>query len=114
VLGVLDRLGEAVALVQRDRLVEMVRGEQALSAALGYAGQKGWLAPNRETSASRGPTGSYVSCTSAGRSSTAPRARAAEQGRGQASRGIFGHGYVLSGAGLCPCFPGRPEYVCTA
>jgi hypothetical protein len=43
--------GEAVVLVQRDRLVEVAGGEQALSAALDYAKQKGWLAPNLETGA---------------------------------------------------------------
>jgi hypothetical protein len=43
--------GEAAALVLRERLVGPAGGEQALSAALGYAKQKGWLLPNRETGA---------------------------------------------------------------
>jgi hypothetical protein len=43
--------GKAVALVQRDRLVEVVGDERALSAALDHAKQKGWLAPNLETGA---------------------------------------------------------------
>ena len=43
--------GEAVALVQRDRLVEVAGGEEALFAALDQAKQKGWLAPNLETGA---------------------------------------------------------------
>jgi hypothetical protein len=43
--------GEAVALAQRDRLVEVAGGEEALPAALDHAKQKGWLAPNLETGA---------------------------------------------------------------
>ena len=38
-------------MVQRERLVQVVDGEQALCAALEYAKRKGWLVPNQETGA---------------------------------------------------------------
>jgi hypothetical protein len=43
--------GEAVALVQRDRLVAAAGGEAALTAALDYVVENGWLLPNRDTGA---------------------------------------------------------------